>query len=100
MLDETVKRETVRRTGHGAMAEKTKAKNGNQPTMLAVKSEMLLLTREIEVKNEETYRNATDSCCGHNELADVMVLRLLGFTINPSEVNNKSRRNLSTILLP
>jgi hypothetical protein len=37
------------------------AKNGNQPTMLAVKSEMLLLTRKIEVKNEETYLNASGS---------------------------------------
>jgi len=29
--------------------------------MLAVKSEMLLLTRKIEVKNEEKYLNASDS---------------------------------------
>jgi len=34
------------------MAENRNAKIGNQPTMLAVTSEMLLLTRKIEVKNE------------------------------------------------
>jgi len=33
-------------------------------------------------------------------MADDMVLRLVGFTINPSDVNNKSRRNFLTILLP
>jgi len=54
MLDEAVKRQAVRRTGHGAMAEKRNAKNGYQPTLLTVKSEMLLLTRKIEVKNEKT----------------------------------------------
>jgi hypothetical protein len=41
------------------MAETRKAKNGNQPTMLAAKSKMLLLTRKIEMKNEKTYLNAT-----------------------------------------
>jgi hypothetical protein len=35
------------------MAEKRNAKNGNKPTILAVKSEMLLLTRKIETKNEK-----------------------------------------------
>jgi hypothetical protein len=45
----------------GPMAEMRNAGNGNQPTMLAVKSEILLLTRKIEVKNEETYLNATHS---------------------------------------
>ena len=52
ILDEAAKRQTVRRTDHGAMAETRKAKNGNQPTVLAVECEMLLLTRKIEVKYE------------------------------------------------
>jgi hypothetical protein len=47
-LEEAVKRMTVRWTGQGHMAEKRNAKNGNQPIMLVVKFETLLLTRKIE----------------------------------------------------
>jgi len=53
MLDEAVKRETLRWTGHGPKAENRNAKIENQTTMLAVTIEMLLLTRKIEVKNEK-----------------------------------------------
>jgi hypothetical protein len=40
------------------MAEKRNTKNGNQPIMLVVKSETLLLTRKIEGQNEESYVSA------------------------------------------
>jgi len=98
MLEKTVKRETLRWTCHGPMAEKRNSKNGNQPTMLAMKSEMLLLTRKIEVKNEESrqavllWTQQTGSRYG--------ILRLPGFNINPSDVNNKRRRNFLALLLP
>jgi len=59
MLDEAVKRQPLRWTGHGPMAENRNAIIGNQPTMLAVTSEMLLLTTKIEVKNEKTKKKVS-----------------------------------------
>jgi hypothetical protein len=56
-IDDADKRTTIRWTGQGPMVEKRNAKNGNQPIMLVLKSETLLLTRKIEQQNEEMYLN-------------------------------------------
>jgi hypothetical protein len=98
--DKAVKILMIGWTGHGPMVEKRNATKGNQQTFV-VKYGMPSPTGKIEVKNEETYLKAIGCVVmDFTELADEIVLCLLGFATNPRDVSNASRGNFTTIFLP